>query len=457
MKDIRKFKKNVRIMLLVFTAMFAALIIYLAYSVITFGDKWYSTPYNPRIQNSLKNGDPGDIYDRAGLCIARSDNGKRIYPEDEASRRALSHVVGDTYGMTVGAESVFAKYLYGVNKTAYDRFSSVLSGAESKGSDITLSVDSKLSRYIYEQMDKRKGCVAVINYKTGEIIANVSIPTFDVNTVKDEELQDSGLVDRAVMGRYPPGSLMKIVTASKAVEKGIDFEYTCTAEDYVGGQRVTCVSKHGDLTLETAFEKSCNCYFAHLAMEIGEGDLLSAAETFGFNKEFAFDDIVLYKSSFEISEEDGDNAWAAIGQHKDLITPMHAAMITGAIANDGVMMTPKLLLNSASYEMKTKPYTSVTDKMTASVIKEYMRGVVENGTGTSAAVSGLDICGKTGTAEFYDEESGSVKNHSWFAGFIDDENKPYAVAVIFEGAGYGSRYAAPMAGKIFDYLNKNEI
>ena len=87
---------------------------------------------------------------------------------------------------------------------------------------------------------------------------------------------------------------------------------------------------------------------------------------------------------------------------------------------------------------------------TAGQVKAYMREVVQSGTGTSAGVSGVPVCGKTGTAEFV--EDGQVKNHSWFVGFIDDPSTPYAVAVIFEGAGFGSRYAAPMAGKIFAYL-----
>ncbi len=460
MKDVNKFKKNVKVMLLLFTAMFAALIIYLGYSVITFGDKWYSTPYNPRIQNALQENDAGKILDRTGAVLAYTEDDTRYYTEDKSTRLAVSHVVGDTYGMTVGAESVFAKYLYGMNKGAADRFNSVLSGATEKGSDITLTIDAGLSKYIYREMDDMQGCVVVMNYKTGEILANVSLPAFDPNTVKDEALQDTSLVDRAVMGRYPPGSLMKIVTAVQAVESGIYLEYTCSGEDYIGGQRVTCVSEHGSLDLKKAFAKSCNCYFAHLSDEIGAAGLLKNAGQFGFNREFNFSDIVLYRSNFEVSAEQGDAAWAGIGQYKDLITPMHAVMITGAIANDGVMMTPKLLKSASSgtystYTMSSKAYATVTDSQTAAVIGEYMRSVVAEGTGTSAAVSGLDICGKTGTAEFYDEETGGNKNHSWFSGFIDDEEKPYAVAVIFEGAGYGSKYAAPMAGRVFKYLADN--
>lgn len=383
--------------------------------------------------------------------------GTRTYHEKTDIRRAVSHVIGDTKGMTVGAESVFVKYLYGINKDLQSKFNSVLSGASEKGSDITLTIDAELMEYIYDNMDERIGSIVVMNYKTGEILANVSIPTFDPNTLHTEELADTSLVDRAVMGRYAPGSLMKIVTATAAVEQGIDFEYQCAGEEIIDGQKVTCVKKHGTVTLETAFADSCNCYFALLSNEIGADALLNKAEQFGFNEEFSFEDVVLYKSNFEVTDNGGDIAWAGIGQYNDLVTPLHACMIASAVANDGELMAPKLLKSAVSgsyetYTMEAEVHERVTDRATATEIKEYMRQVILEGTGTSAAVSGAEICGKTGTAEYYDDETGEIKNHSWFAGFIDDGSYPYAVSVIYEGAGYGSKYAAPMAGEIFRYL-----
>ncbi len=459
MKDIKKFRKYAKIAMYVFIGMFACLIVYLGYSVISFGDQWYNTPYNPRIQNSLQNTDAGKISDRNGVELAYTKDNERHYAESKTVRRAMSHTVGDTHGMTVGAESVFAKYLYGINKDLMERWGAVLSGATDKGSDITLTADSALSSFIYKNMDGRDGSCVVINYKTGEILASVSLPAFDPETVTEEEPQDTSLVDRALMGRYPPGSLMKIVTATAAVEQGIDIGYNCSGEDYIGGQKVTCVKAHGAITLESALSESCNCYFAHVSEEIGGSRLKNKAESFGFNKTFNFADIALYKSSFEVSPEKGDVAWAGIGQYKDLVTPLHAAMIAGAIGNDGVMMTPRLLLGAVSgaystYEMRSKPYLTVTDEDTADIIEDYMRSAVSSGTGTSAAVRGMDICGKTGTAE-YTGEDGEIHDHSWFAGYIADEKTPYALAVIFEGAGYGSRHAAPMAGKIFGYLGEN--
>lgn len=461
MRDVEKFKRNMRISLGIFIALFSVLIVYLGYSVIVYGNQWYATPYNPRLQQAYKNISGGTVYDVKGIRLAWSDGTTRKYNPEVDKRRALSHIMGDPAGIAAkGVETRFAKYIYGMDKDLVERIEDLLAGRESQGNDITLTVDAALSEYIYDNMDAKNGCVVVLNYKTGEILANVGIPTFDPTTLGSEEPADTSLIDRATMGRYPPGSIMKIVTASAAIEEGIDLSYECTGQCIIEGQKVTCSGgAHGSLTLQSAFAKSCNTYFANLSVKLGGSRLKKQAEKFGFNQEFKFagDELELYPSKFEVTHNEGDIAWAGIGQYNDLVTPLHAAMIAGAVANDGVMMEPKLLKDVArggyaGFSFSAAQYKRVLSPEIAAKVKGYMRDVVTGGTGTSAGVSGLEICGKTGTAEFV--ENGEVKNHSWFVGFIDDSAKPYAVAVIFEGAGFGSRYAAPMAGKIFGYLAK---
>lgn len=193
--------------------------------------------------------------------------------------------------MSVGANSVFTSYLYGLKD------GSVSAGA-TRGNDITLTVDASLSKYIYQNMNSMRGAAVVMNYKTGEILANVSIAAFDPVSVTEDTLEDGALLDKSVMGRYPPGSTMKIVTASAAVENGIDFSYTCTGSDTVDGQKVTCVHAHGTQNLSDAFKNSCNCYFAKLSNEVGSEKLMDMANRFGFNVNWKFDDIVLYESNF---------------------------------------------------------------------------------------------------------------------------------------------------------------
>ena len=435
-------RQNIRITMAAFIILFSILALFLIYSTAVYGETWFATPYNLRI-NAVKDvGNAGNIYDRMGRTLAYTD-GVRQYADDYDTRLAVAHVVGDQAGNVLGAETTFAKYIYGFDENVLEKLSSAFSGAAKQGNDITLTIDAQVSRDIYRNMDYN-GAVVVMNYKTGEVLASVSNPSFDAENL--EEGGESRYVNRATMGRYPPGSTMKILTAAAAVEAGIDFSYTCTGQEMVDGQRITCPKEggHGEVTLQTAFEKSCNTYFGVLAGKLSSSKLTSWANRLQFNTEFNFSDLTLYKSVFESSNSAGDMAWAAIGQYNDLITPMHNCMIAAAVANDGKMLEPKLLksVSNSAY----RPDVNVIAQMeadTAAVLREYMRLTVAEGTGTSAQIDGFSVCGKTGTAEYTEE--GEIKNHSWFVGFIDDDAHPLAVSVILEGAGYGSAHAAPLA------------
>ena len=454
MKNEKKFRRNMKISTGFFIILFSILILYMGYSVIKNGTSWYATPYNPRISNARNSIKGGTIYDRNGVKLAWTQDSKRQYNESKEIRRACSHVVGDIYGKSIGIETTYAKQLYGLESDLVTLLERFISGdyKGKNGKDVTLTIDAELSRYIYKEMKGKRGSVVVLNYKTGEIISSVSILTFDPVTVNKDDLEDTALVDRATMGRYPPGSVMKIVTASKAVDMGIDMEYECTGEAVIGGQKVTCKHAHGKQDLAEAFTNSCNTYFAELSVKIGGNGLLSQAERFKFNKTFKYSDFTLYRSNFEVSSEKGDIAWAGIGQYNDLVTPTHAALIAATIANDGVMPELKLVKKVGDTENMSWNLISqdrIISPATAGRLKEMMKKVVEEGTGTSAKIPGFNVCGKTGTAEY--TEGGEIKNQSWFVGFLDGE-KPYAVAVILEGAGYGSSAAAPLAKKVLEYV-----
>lgn len=449
-----KIKRNIKILMGVFCTMFVMLIVYLGYSVINNGEQWFLTPYNPRLISAKQTVEVGDIKDRQGEILATNKDGERVYNSDESVREAVSHVVGDSFGKTIGAETFFAKYLYGYDRSAVDKFIDVFQGDDKKGSDISLTIDAELSDAILKAMDGRAGAVAVINYKTGEILASVSSPNFDPEDLKqrsDEEETGSQYVNRVTMGRYPPGSTMKIITAACALENGVDdFTTTCDGSVTINGAVIRCAgdAKHGKVDLEKAFEESCNTYFAQLANELGAAKLTKTAEEFGFNVDFSFDDITLYESKYNAGNSDSDLAWSAVGQFEDLMTPLHGAMIAGAVANDGVMMEPKMLLDvsfngNVGYTMKPRKYRTVLTQSVASQLQSLMEGVITDGTGSRAAIDGVTVCGKTGTAEYV--EDGEKKEHAWFSGYIDSEKHPYSVCVILEGAGSGSKNAAPLA------------
>jgi len=190
-------------------------------------------------------------------------------------------------------------------------------------------------------------------------------------------------------------------------------------------------------------------------MEIGANRLAKVARELGIGDEFLFDDIMLYASSFEKGDTELNVAWSGVGQYKDIMTPMQTCMLTAAIANNGTMMEPRLLYkvadsnNRVKYTAPSSAYKTVLTAAESEFLKEAMLQVVDNGTGTRAAVDGLTVGGKTGTAEISSDKS--VKTHAWFTGFILEEDHPLAITVILEQAGGGGSYAAPLAGKL---LNK---
>ena len=449
-------KRNIGVLLVVFIVMFTALIGYLAYAVSAYGERWFATAHNPRIQNMKTTIDVGDICDRSGRVLVHTDSdGTRDYEGDSDMRRAVAHIVGDEYGYSYGAQTIYARYLYGLDKDTFTRIEDLLSGSERAGSDVVLTIDAQLCETARDALLGYDGAVVVMNYETGEILASVSSPSFDPSDMEDfaQGGGDSELVNRAFSGLYPPGSTFKLITAAALIENGLDdFETTCDGGTTIGGEWIACTDEHGHENLKDALTHSCNTYFAEAAAELGANALRREAEKFMFNKETLFDDVVMADSVFEASARDADNAWAAIGQYHDLITPLHACMIAACIANDGVMMEPKLLYslqNGDDEKMMLKPAVAATPLNDTSQLKEMMTSVVESGTGTRAQIDGVMVAGKTGTAEIdTDDEEGGA--HAWFVGFIDDSDHPLAIAVIMEMAGSGGKNAAPAAREVLE-------
>jgi len=506
-------RKHIKAMLALFCAMFVVLSVYLGYIVSAYGNRWFSSPYNTRVTSQKDSIAAGMLLDRTGVRLAYTDTeGKRQYVGVKKLRRSVCHVVGDVYGQIIGAESMFAKYLLGFDQGIADEFEQLIGTQQRVGSTVLLTIDADLNEYAYDLMDDYWGSVVLMNYKTGEILASVSQPTFDPNYMEDylsgdKELAASAMVNRTTMGRYTPGSTFKIVTLIAALRYVPDI-YTRTfncdgalvfdrdngkylpdvrvndedftkanndedidynreqegAEDISAEPAASDIYSivrdyrseyHGEIDVFEAFASSCNTTFAKLAMEIGANRLAKVARELGIGDEFLFDDIMLYASSFEKGDTELNVAWSGVGQYKDIMTPMQTCMLTAAIANNGTMMEPRLLYkvadsnNRVKYTAPSSAYKTVLTAAESEFLKEAMLQVVDNGTGTRAAVDGLTVGGKTGTAEISSDKS--VKTHAWFTGFILEEDHPLAITVILEQAGGGGSYAAPLAGKL---LNK---
>lgn len=463
-----RLKKNMTVMIAAFVLMFASLIGYTTYNSVVHGAQWFASPYNTRIRHQKEKIIPGDIYDSQGLVMATSDStGARTYPQSEAARIANAHVLGDAYGITYGgAEAMWAKYIYGFNQNMVNRIFQAYKAEKNKGNDIYLTIDSDLNKYIYEQMGKNTGAVVVMNYQTGEVVASVSKNAFDIANVQELAKQeqkegDTKFLNKATSGRYPPGSTFKIISAVSALENipdAVNLQFDSPGTVQINGENINNYNKKGNGTidLKKAVEVSSNTYFAQLAKKLGKSKLMKTAEAFGFNDDFNFSDLILYSSKYDPTSGDNALAWSAIGQEKDLVTPMHMCMIAGAIANDGVMMEPKTLrdvknsLGMSIYWFSSKKYKTATTPEIARQMQAMMENAVQNGTGKAANVSGLTIGGKTGSAE-----TGET-THAWFAGYLKDDSKPYAVSVILEGAGTGGSQATPLAKKIFTRLSESK-
>lgn len=458
MKELRR---NMRIVGTLVAVAFIGLSAWFALTVFEQGSIWASNSYNTRLNAS--SAQRGDILDRNGTTLATSQEGSRVYLSDTQARRALAVTLGDTAGMSgTGVEGFYSAQLLDISESLLERLSALFNGTQRKGSCVQLTIDADLTAYIASIFPEGyRGAVCVLNYKTGEILAMVSKPDYDPYA-SSESVEDTAYLNRCLQGLYTPGSVFKIVTLASALEHDpnvINQTFMCSGEWQYEGGSIVCAKKteHGTIDLETALKKSCNVTFGKLAYQLGLTRLQETAEKMGFNENFKFGDFAVYNSKFptEISNT-SELVWAGIGQSTVLVTPLHMAMISGAVANGGTMMKPALVeritsaTGTTTYSRAPQVYRQVMSAENAAIISKYMYEAVQSGTATRAQVDGYVICGKTGSAETSDDKS--VETNSWYTGFVYDEAHPYAISVVIEQGGAGSRLAAELASKALGRL-----
>ena len=466
MNDISKAIKKV---LFVFLLCFFVLISFITYFEINTAPKIVSNPLNKRLWAKRNEVLRGTIYDKNLQPLTKSQKVDELTQKREYTGGAIfAHVLGyvdQKYGIT-GLERKYDADLMAEDISLTNIFSFTNKKEEKIGHDLVTTLDMNLQKKAYEMLGNQVGSVVALNPKTGAILAMTSTPSFDPNdlqnTWKDINAdKNRPLLNRAVSGLYPPGSTFKTVTAVSALENISDVK----TKTYKDNGRLVFNSKEslgnfegetlGNLSFMNAYVHSSNVVFGGLGLTLGNSKLLTTAEKFYFNKDIPSDGIVIDHSIFPKykSNEAGNIAQSAIGQSGVLASPMQMALVASTIANNGVMMEPFLVdkvQNSKGTVLKTFTPTAistVTTKENANYIKDMMRGVVTSGTGRGINYAGLNICGKTGTAENF-VAGKEAEAHSWFIAFAPYDDPQIAVAVIVENGGQGAGAAANIAGQL---------
>ncbi|MHB0977502.1 MAG: peptidoglycan D,D-transpeptidase FtsI family protein [Candidatus Aquicultorales bacterium] len=451
---------RIRRLLATFVVFFLLLAGQLAYLQVFTADKLVANDNNGRTLAEERRFRRGTIFSSEGTVLAESRASQGEFAREYPLGSLFANITGYSsgrYGRS-GLESAANEYLM-TQKTAgsFREYFNQMAGGEPTGNDIYLTVSESLQKAAVEALGDRKGAVVALDPETGRVLAIASFPSYDPNAVESayETLKadaSAPLIDRATRGRYPPGSTFKVITAAGALEKGVakpETLYEGPAALHVYGGKVVNYDNMelGRMRLDEAFAYSVNTVFGQVGLDLGAG-LIDSAVAFGFNAEVPF---ILPTSSSSIPQP-ADKlalAWTAVGQAELEATPMQMALVSSAIANNGRLMAPTIIREVRNPEgavVETFEPTvwkeAVSDK-TAAAIKKMMVDAVAKGTGRAARIDGVQVAGKTGTAE---TESG--RSHAWFIGFAPADKPEVAVAVIIENGGTGGKTAAPVARQV---------
>ena len=384
------------------------------------------------------------VGDTAVADSVKSDDAysyQRTYPGGELYAPVTGYF-STVFASMTGLERAENTVLNGQDPSLFSsRIKSLITGDTQKGGAIELTINPQVQQAAWDALSGRRGSVVALDPSSGAIGGDL----------------------------YPPGSTFKILTVAAALRNGkadpnteVDAPETITLPDtnhslsnYAGE---SC--GNGKVTLAYAFAESCNTPFAQLAMDVGDKDLSSEAETWGFGEAESIP-LDVTPSTYPDNESQADTAMAGIGQASVRATPLMMAQVAETIANNGKQMKPYLVSRTLDSDLKVVSKTSPKEARTpissetADTLSSLMQQAVSEGTGTSAQVAGVSVAGKTGTAETGSDEGGPV---TWFVGFAGtDLKKPsIALAVVLDGGeqtadnGTGGSVAGPIAASVID-------
>lgn len=454
-------------------ALFLGLAGYMGYFLQVQRETVINNSYNARLDSFANRVVRGRILAADGTVLAenRTDgegNETRIYPFGTV----FDHVVGYSSNGKTGIESLANFYLLTSHVNLAEQVVNELGGTKSQGDDVYTTLDPELQQAAWAALGDRRGAVIAMEPDTGKILAMVSKPGYDPNTLaQDWEMLNadgggqSPLLNRPAQGLYPPGSTFKIVTALEYMREHPqdykDYRFDCSGTYVNGDYTIRCYhgESHGSQDFVQAFANSCNGAFASLGLELDLASLKGTAEELLFNRELPLTGFPYKESSFVM--EPGAGTWeilqTSMGQGKTEMTPLHNALLTAAVANGGTLMKPYLLdrvVSAGEEEVKKfmpEAWGSLMTAQEAANLTELMEAVVTVGTASALRTDAYQAAAKTGSAEF---ETGR-ETHAWFTGFAPAQDPKLVVTVLVEEAGTGGRAAAPIARQLFDiYLTR---
>jgi penicillin-binding protein 2 len=372
------------------------------------------------------------------------------------------------------------------------------------GQDLVTTIDLDLQEAAEEQLRNsvsQRGVIIALDPNNGEILALASYPTFDPNLFTERIATRKGraeyaallrnpetpLYNRAIQGRYPPGSTWKIPMAVAALQQGVitlnDSKLLCGGGIRIGNKFTRCMGHHGTPDLHTAIMKSCDGYFYRLGLKMGLAGIMEMVEEFKLNKPTGIDlphELVSWTPSPQFKARfnpnapewtDIDTVYASFGQVYDFVTPISLLRSIAAVGVKGSLYTPHLLKEvraigqpgdddyrpAKKYEPSVAGVVGVADEQDQAVVKAMWSVVNEAGTAAGIRKAGFDIAGKTGTAQVVElgKDVGKLRDHSWFVSYAPAFEPEIAVLALIENSGFGSRHAAPAVRAIYDvYFEK---
>ncbi|MGY1630618.1 peptidoglycan D,D-transpeptidase FtsI family protein [Geodermatophilus sp. SYSU D01186] len=456
--------------------LFTLLIINVNYIQVVRSDELRTDPGNTRVLSEEYDRERGSIV-VAGTEIATSvatDDRLtylRQYPQGE-----LYAPVTGYYSLVYGnaqTERSMNDFLAGNDARLFARrLADLFTGRDPSGGDVVLTLDPAVQEAAMAGLEGVTGAVVALDPSTGAVLGMASTPTYDPNLLSSHDpqairdywaqLNDADRdprLNRAIGDNYPPGSVFKVVVSAAALATGeytpdtvipapdtLTLPGTNTELENFGGSRC---SSTGEQPLIDALTISCNTAFAQLGIDLGEDRVREMAEAFGMDGERREIPLTVEASTIGDPENDAQLGVSSIGQQDVVVTPLQAAMIAAAVANDGTLMQPYLVdqlrapdlsvIDETDPEELSQPVTPEV----AGQLTEMMESVVANGSGRAARIPGVTVAGKTGTAE------NAGPDHNWFVGFAPADDPQIAVAVfVANGGGTGGDVSAPIAREV---------